>query len=80
MRPIRFFALDARAAMPLCFLLPFPRLTTLVLTLIVIFFFMFLEKKGLTFSAAMRSLRVHCFGEHRPALMGFKYRKLKDFG
>lgn len=80
MRPIRFFSLDARSAAPLCFLLPFPRLTTLVLSIAVIIFFVFLEKRGLTFSAAMRSIRGLIFGDRRPALIGFKYRRLKDFG
>ena len=80
MRPIRFFALDARAATPLCFLLPFPRWSTLILALLVIVFFVFLEKRGLTFSAAMRSVRGLLFGENRPALMTFKHRKLRDFG
>lgn len=80
MRPIRFFSLDARSAMPLCFLLPFPRWITLFLTISFIIFFVFLEKRGLTFSAAMRSIRGLIFGDSRPALMGFKYRRLKDFG
>ncbi|PZP57322.1 MAG: type IV secretion protein IcmT [Micavibrio aeruginosavorus] len=80
MRPIRFFALDARAAMPLCFLLPFPRWSTLILAVSVIIFFVFLEKRGLTFPSAMRSIRGLIFGDRRPALMTFKYRKLKDFG
>lgn len=80
MRPIRFFALDARAAAPLCFLIPFPRWSTLILAVIVVAFFMFLEKRGLTFNAAMRSIRGLIFGDNRPALMTFKYRRLKDFG
>lgn len=80
MRPIRFFSLDARSALPLCFLLPFPRVTTLVLSVVFIVFFVFLEKKGLTFMAAMRASRGLMFGDHRPALMTFKYRKLRDFG
>ena len=80
MRPIRFFGLDAKAATPLCFLLLFPRLSTLLIALSVVFFFVFLEKRGLTFPAAMRSVRGLIFGDSRPALMTFKYRKLKDFG
>ncbi len=80
MRPIRFFGLDGRSATPLCFLLPFPRITTLVLSIMVIAFFVFLEKKGLTFTASMRSIRGILFGDRRPALMTFKYRRLRDFG
>ena len=80
MRPIRFFALDARAASPLIFLLPFPRITTLVLAILIVAFFVVLEKRGLTLSAALRSSRHILFGDRRPALMTFKYRRLKDFG
>ena len=80
MRPIRFFGLDARSALPLCFLLPFPRITTLVLAIVFIVFFLYLEKKGLSFGAAMRASRGLIFGENRPALMTFKYRRLKDYG
>jgi intracellular multiplication protein IcmT len=80
MRPIRFFGLDARSALPVILILPFFRIVTIVLALLVVFFFLFLEKRGLSFSAAMRASRILIFGENRPALMSFKYRTLKDFG
>ncbi len=80
MRPIRFFGLDARAALPLAVLIPWPRLTTLIIAIAVMAFFVFLEKRGLTFTAAMRSIRGLLFGEKRPALLTFRHRKLKDYG
>lgn len=80
MRPIRFFNLDARSAFPFTFLLPYMRVSTLVIAVLVVMFFVILEKKGLTFPAAMRATRTLIFGEFRPALMTFRHRKLKDFG
>jgi intracellular multiplication protein IcmT len=80
MRPIRFFSLDAKAATPFFVLLFFPRLSTLLAAIVITSAFMFLENRGLTFDAAMRSLRVVIFGDNRPALMTFRYRKLKDYG
>jgi intracellular multiplication protein IcmT len=80
MRPIRFFGLDARSAFPFIFLLPYARWSTLILAISVVAFFVFLEKRGLTFPAAMRSSRTLMFGEFRPALMTFRHRRLKDFG
>jgi len=80
MRPIRFFGLDARSALPIFLIMPFFRVITIVLAVAVVMFFLYLEKKGLSFSAAMRASRILMFGENRPALMSFKYRTLKDFG
>jgi hypothetical protein len=42
--------------------------------------FLFLEKRGLTFPAAMRSARRWLMGDNRPAQMSFRYRRLRDFG
>lgn len=80
MRPVRFFGLDARSAFPFAFLLPYARLSTLIFAILVVAFFVLLEKRGLTFPAAMRSIRGLLFGNFRPALMTFRHRKLKDFG
>jgi intracellular multiplication protein IcmT len=80
MRPIRFGPLDAKAAIPFCFLLFYARLSTLIIAIVVTSLFMFLEKKGLTFEAALRSVRVYLLGAKRPALMSLRYRRLKDYG
>ena len=80
MRPVRFFNFDAKAAIPFCFLLFYARTVTLVIAILVLILFWILEKKGLTFDAAMRSTRLFMFGNFRPALISFKYRRLKDYG
>lgn len=80
MRPIRFFSFDVKAIIPFCILLFYARVSTLVLCFLVTIFFWVLEKKGLTFDAAMRASRLFFFGDFRPALTKFRHRKLKDFG
>lgn len=80
MRPVRFFSFDVKAIIPFCFLLFYARLSTLILAIVVTTFFWVLEKKGLTFDAAMRSTRLFIFGDYRPGLTKFRHRKLKDFG
>lgn len=80
MRPVRFFALDARAALPFCFLLIYARWITLSLALISTVIFWFLEKRGLTFDSAMRRFRRFLVGNNRPGKSAFRYRTLKDFG
>ena len=80
MRPIRFFNFDARAAFPFFLLLLHFRWTTMLFVACTTTLFWFLEKNGLTFSAAMRKFRLYFAGDFRPALMSFKRRKLKDYG
>lgn len=80
MRPVRFFNFDARAIIPFCVLLFYARISTLVISVVVTLFFWILEKKGLTFPAAIRSSRLFIFGNYRPGLTKFRHRKLKDFG
>ncbi|MCB1551368.1 MAG: IcmT/TraK family protein [Alphaproteobacteria bacterium] len=80
MRPVRFFGFDVRAIIPFCILLFYARISTLVLCFVVTLFFWLLEKKGLTFPAALRSSRLFLFGNYRPGLTKFRHRKLKDYG
>lgn len=80
MRPIRFFNLDARAAFPFFLLLIFFRPITIFLTILSTFTFVYLEKRGLTFPAAMRSLRVWVNGQNRAAWLKIRHRKFTDFG
>lgn len=80
MRPVRFFNWDARAAWPFALLLVYARPITFILTIVVCIIFNFLEKKGLTFPAAMRSLRVWLTGADRPAWYTIRHRRMKDFG
>lgn len=80
MRPVRFFNLDARAALPFFVLLVYFRPITIVLALITTVVFMQLEKRGLTVPAAMRALRVWVIGQKRPAWLSLRHRRLKDYG
>ena len=78
MRPVRFLAFDARAALPLPLLLVYARLSTLILTIVTLMAFRHLERKGLTFPAAMRSLRSWIVGKDRPGWVKVQQKKFID--
>jgi intracellular multiplication protein IcmT len=80
MRPVRFFNLDARAALPFCLLLFYARPITLLVTIVVTMIFYYLERKGLTFPAALRSLRVWLTGQDKYGWVALRHRKSKDYG
>ena len=80
MRPVRFFNLDARAAFPFLILLVYFRKHTLILTIIITSIFYFLERRGMTFPAAMRTFRVWCIGVDRPGWVSFRRRRMTDYG
>ena len=80
MRPVRFFSLDARAAFPFIVLLFYFRTHTLIMTILVTMVFRYFEKKGYSFSDAMRAFRVWMIGEKRYAWMSHKRRRLRDYG
>lgn len=80
MRTVRFFSFDARAALPLPLLLVYARPSTLVLTIVTLLFFRFLEQKGLTFPAALRNFRSWLVGVDRPGWVGVHRREFRDFG
>ncbi len=80
MRPVRFFALDARAAIPYFILLFYFRLHTLIITITVTMVFWFLEQRGLTFPASLRAFRSWMCGQRRPGLLKMRHRRMRDFG
>ena len=80
MRPIRFFAFDARAALPFPLLLVYARWSTLVLCILFLILFRQLERKGLTFPAAMRTLRQNLVGRERPGWTGAFNKIFTDWG
>jgi hypothetical protein len=80
MRPVQFFNIDARAAIPFCTLLVYFRPITLFLTISSTVIFIALEKRGLTFPSALRSFRSWLNGQSRPAWTAVRRRKMKDFG
>ncbi len=81
MRTVRFFAFDARSAIPLCLLLfRLADWRAWAIMIINLFIFRYLERKGLTTPAAMRSLRVWIIGADRPGWLGVHTKKFVDFG
>lgn len=80
MRTIRFISFDARAAIPLPILLVYARKSTILLSIIVLLLFRYLERKGLTFPAAMRNLRSWIVGVERPGWISVERRKFNDYG
>lgn len=80
MQTVRFFAFDARAALPLPILLFHARLSTFLLMLITLFAFRYMEQKGLTVPSAIRNFRSWVVGADRPGLLGVKRKKFTDYG
>jgi len=80
MKTVRFFQFDARAGLFVGLLLVHFRLWTLGLLVAVLFIFYALERKGLSFPAALRSLRVWLIGTKRPGWIWTRRKKLIDTG
>ena len=80
MRTVRFFGFDARVAWLIPVWLLYLRWSTLILSFIVFFIFRFLENKGLTFPAAIRSLRSWVNGRKRPGLLRPYEKRFADYG
>lgn len=80
MRPVRFFNLDARAALPFFVLLVYARPITFILTLLITAFFYILERYGLTFPASLRAIRSWLGGDFRPGHYRYAHRTLVDKG
>ena len=80
MRVVRFLAFDARAATPIPILLVYARPSTLVLTIVTLLVFRYLENKGLTVPSALRLLRQWLVGIERPGWSAIYRRKFVDFG
>lgn len=80
MRPARFFGMDARAALPFFILLVYFRPITLFLTFVSTVVFVALEKRGLSFSSALRALRSWLNGQRRPGWVSHRRRRFIDNG
>lgn len=80
MRVIRFISFDARAALPIPVLLFYARWSTLFVTILFLYVFRYLERKGLTFPAALRNLRSWMVGKDRPGWVSAHSRKFIDYG
>jgi len=80
MKPVKFFALDARVSLFFLIFIVYMRLSTLIAFFVVAIIFWGLERKGLTFDAALRSLRTVILGPRRPAWLWVRRRKMIDYG
>jgi intracellular multiplication protein IcmT len=80
MKTVRFFNFDARAGLMLVLVLVHARLWTLYMLIGVMLLFYVLERKGLTFPAALRAARVWVIGPNRPGWIFTRRRKLLDTG
>ncbi|MEM6810936.1 MAG: IcmT/TraK family protein [Pseudomonadota bacterium] len=80
MRPVKFFGIDARAAIPFLVLLVYFRPISVFLTILSTIIFVALEKRGLTFPASLRAFRSWLNGQKRPAWIGYRRRRWTDFG
>jgi intracellular multiplication protein IcmT len=80
MKPVRFFQFDARAGFFIILVLIHARLWTFGLMITVNLIFWILERKGLSFAAAMRAARAWLVGAYRPAMVYSRRRKFLDTG
>jgi len=80
MKTVRFFQFDARAGLFVVLLLVHFRIWTFGLLVTVLAVFYILERKGLSFPAALRALRVWLVGTKRPAWIWTRRNKLTDNG
>ncbi len=79
MRSPRFFALDARAALPFALLLVHFRDYTAYFAAAVTAVFFLAERAGLSIEAAMRRLRSFIVGPYRPTVIWTKRHEMTDF-
>ncbi len=79
MKPVRFFFMDARAAVPFVFCLLHLRWYTLVIAFITTLIFYALEMRGLNFVAALRALRVWITTRKRPNIKQSDRTRLTDY-
>jgi len=80
MKPARFFILDGRAVFFVVLVLVHARLWTIYLLVIVGIVLWILERRGLSFAAALRSVRLWLIGDHRPAWIYSRRRIFLDSG
>lgn len=80
MRPVRFFMMDARAAIPFIFLLVYFRPITIFIAVVSTTVFYMMERQGRTFPSALRAFRSWLNGQQRPAWTSMRRRRFIDHG
>jgi intracellular multiplication protein IcmT len=78
-KPARFFFLDARSFIAIAIFLAHARLWTFVLALMIMTAFWLMERRGLTFEAALRAMRRWSLGIRRPANPRRAIRRFTDY-
>jgi hypothetical protein len=79
-RPLRFFIFDAKAALAILLFLFHAKLWTFITSIVLMFLFWGMERKGLTFTTALRKVRGFIIGKKRPRLAKLEKVKFKDYG
>ncbi len=79
-KPARFFMLDARSFTTMFLFMVHMKLWTFILVSVTMLSFWVFERRGLTFEAALRAIRVWFLGKKRPALRRKFRRDWVDFG
>jgi intracellular multiplication protein IcmT len=80
MRPVRFFALDARCAVFWLIWLFYIRWVSTFIVITFTMVFIFLERRGLTFDASLRAFRKWFLGQKRPGWMSLHRKRMVDYG
>lgn len=80
MKPVRFFRFDARAGFLILLVLVHARIWTFLLMILVNIAFLIVERKGLSFAAALRAVRLWFVGPYRPAFIYTRRRRFLDTG
>jgi intracellular multiplication protein IcmT len=78
-KQVRFFFIDARGFFGFFLFLVHARPWTFVVAVVMLTFFWFLERKGLTFESSLRAFRSWILGANRPANSRRARRRLVDF-
>jgi len=79
-RPLRFFIFDARAAFAILLFLFHAKLWTFITSIVLMFLFWLMERKGLNFTTAFRKIRGFIIGRKRPRLAKLEKIRFKDYG
>lgn len=81
MKIVRFFKFDARAGLVMIpIFLKLFEWRVWLLAFLTLFFFNYLEKKGLSFPSAIRAFRAFLIGADREGQLGVRRKKFIDYG
>lgn len=79
-RSVRFFIFDSKASFPVVLFIFHARLWTFLIVIAVMLLFWALERKGLDFTTALRTMRSFIIGNYRPRASRLDKVEFKDYG